>query len=136
MNMENQQQYENRSLSEAVRHMQEIEASPLSDRKEAAREFFEAMRDSPDLVAERLGWLFDGNYGYGEMLKARQIINAPRMNRRAALTHLIGIFEWMCPGKMGVEGWKKLTADQKKRLDKAIDIVIEAAEKEKAEEGW
>lgn len=135
--MESQQEYVNRSLVEAHRHIQEIEGAPLSDRKEASKEFFEAMRDSPDLVAERLGWLFDGNYGYGEMLKARQVVDlSARANKVAQLNTLIGIFEWQCPARMVADAWKKLTAPQKDLLDRALKIVIEAAEKEKVEEGW
>jgi hypothetical protein len=68
------------------------------------------------------------------MLKAKQVIASPRMNRRAALTQLIGIYEWQCPGDLCVRAWKKLTAGEKKSLDDAVDIVIEAAEKEMLEE--
>jgi hypothetical protein len=129
--------YELRSLNEASRHMQEVENAPLRDRKEAQAKFQEAMKERPELVAERLGWLFDGNYGYGEMLKARQVINlSKRTNKKAQLTHLIGVFEWQCPVTMSSSTWKKLTKTEQNRLDRAIDLVIEAAEKEKAEEGW
>jgi hypothetical protein len=126
-------EYDTRSLSEALAHQHEVNGAPLSDRKEACSEFAEALRD-PALVAERVGWMIDGNYGRGEMLKAKQIVASPRMNRRAALTHLIGMYEWQCPAEMGVAAWKKLSASEKKNLDAAIDIVIEAAEKEMLEE--
>lgn len=126
-------EYDYRSLNEEFSHRQKIEKAPLSDRKEACSEFAEALKD-PALIGERIGWLIDGNYGRGEMLKAKQIIASPRMNRRAALTLLIGVYEWQCPGDMGVRAWKKLTASEKKNLDAAVDIVIEAAEKEMLEE--
>ena len=125
--------YHRQSLGEALAHTREVEGASLSDRKEACAEFAEALKD-PALIGERIGWLIDGNYGHGEMLKAKQIIASPRMNRRAALTHLIGIYEWQCPGDMGVRAWKKLTPAEKKALDDAVDIVIEAAEKEMLEE--
>lgn len=126
-------EYDRRSLGEALAHQRDVEGAPLADRKEACAEFAEALRD-PLLVAERLGWLIDGNYGRGEMLKAKQIVASPRMNRRAALTHLIGMYEWRCPSDMGVAAWKKLSASEKKALDAAVDVVIEAAEKEMLEE--
>lgn len=123
-----------RSISEAYQHQQEIEKAPLSDRQAARSDFYEAMATDPALVAERVGWLIDGNYGQGEMLKAKQVIASPRMNRRAALTHMVGMFEWQCPAKFAAEAWHKLTASEKKALDAALDVVIEAAEREMAEE--
>jgi hypothetical protein len=131
----NDQEYERRSLDEAYRHMQEVERAPLSDRKEAQAEFLEAMKD-PALVAERLGWLFDGNYGYGEMMKARQVLGMGKnANKVASLNQLVGAYEWQCPPAMAVAAWKKLSASEKDMLDRAIKIVIEAAEKELKEQG-
>lgn len=122
--------YGRRSLMEAYRNQQEVEKAPLSERAEARLAFGEAMRDDPALVAERIGWMIDGNYGHGESLKAKQIVASPRMNRRAALTHLVGVYEWKCPGNFAVDAWKKLNGQQKQALDAAVDVVIEAAEQE------
>ena len=127
--MDSQAEYENRSLREAAAHEQEVEKAPLSDRKEAQKEFGEALKD-PALIAERIGWLIDGNYGYGEMLNAKRIIASPRMNREAALVHLVAVFEWRCPGRMSIEAWKRLTVAEKKMLSKAVQIVISEAEKQ------
>lgn len=122
--------YDQREILNAGRRLLEVNASPLADRKEACANFLEAMRDDPALIAERIGWLIDGNYGYGEMLKAKQIVKATRMNRRAALTHMIAAYEWQCPQMMAAAAWKKLTKSQKDLLDRSVDVVIEAAEKE------
>jgi hypothetical protein len=130
MSMPSQQEYEQNELRAARRHEQQIDAAPLSDRKDAQREFLEAMRDNPAVVGERIGWLIDGNYGYGAMLKAKQIVASPRMNRRAALVQSIAVFEWMCPRRMAVDARKKLTPQQKKLLDDVVDVVIAEAEKE------
>lgn len=126
-------EYAMHELGEAAARQREVESAPLSDRQAARKDFLEALRD-PALVAERIGWLIDGNYGYGQMIQAKRIIASPRMNRRAALTHLIGMYEWMCPVDLGVAAWKTLSSSEKKELDRAIDIVIEAAEKEMLEE--
>lgn len=126
--------YDRQTLSEAVAKQREVDRAPLSERQEARDAFRDAMASDPALVAERAGWLIDGNYGQGEMLKAKQVIARPRMNRRAALTQMIGIYEWNCPAAFGVEAWKKLTAGQKQALDAALDVVIEAAEAEMAAE--
>jgi hypothetical protein len=85
MALPSQHEYEVRSMNEAFRREQEIERAPLSERKEAQAGFLEAMRGDPALVAERISWLLDGNYGHGEMMRARRVVENPRMNRRAAL---------------------------------------------------
>lgn len=121
-------------VGRAVQKMQEVARAPLSDRKEARTAFGEAMATDPALVAERVGWLIDGNYGFGEMIKAKQVIASPRMNRRAALTQMVGVYEWQCPGDFAVDAWKKLSGSQKSALDAALDVVIEAAEAEMASE--
>jgi len=128
--MESQQQYEMRSLDEARRHEMEVERTPLSERRENAASFLGVMQRDPALVAERIGWLIDGNYGYGEMLVAKRVVTNPRLNRRAALVQLVGIYEWMTPRDMVIRAWKKLTTGQKRDLDAAVDVVIEVAERE------
>lgn len=126
--METKQQYEDRAQVEAQRHLQEIERAPLSDRKEACADFLRAMASDPALVGERIGWLFDGNYGYGEMLLARRIVMASsRTNKRAQLTHLIGALEWQCPVAMAAASWKKLTKRQQQDLDAVLDTVLATA---------
>jgi len=112
----------------AQRKLTEVEKAPLAERKEAAAEFFAAMRDNPDIVAERVGWLLDGNYGYSSMLMAKQILGSPRMNRSAALTHMVGAFEWSSPGAMTVAAWKKLTKAQQAALERAVQAEIRSAE--------
>lgn len=52
------------------------------------------------------------------------------MNRRAALVQLVGVYEWKCPPRMTVDAWKKLSKSEKDLLDRAIDIVIDTAEKD------
>ena len=125
-----QVEYERRELDEARAKLDEVEKAPIADRKEAAAHFFEVMRDHPEIVAERIGWLLDGNYGYGQMLKAKQILGSPRMNRSAALTHMVAAYEWSTPNAMVIAGWKKLTKGQQVALDKAVLRAIKDAESE------
>jgi hypothetical protein len=125
-----QAEYERRELADAQRKLTEVEKAPLAERKEAAAEFLTAMRDHPDIVAERIGWLLDGNYGYGAMKKAKQILGSPRMNRSAALTHMVAAFEWSSPNAMTVAAWKKLTKPQQAALERAVQAAIRDAETE------
>lgn len=125
-----QSEYEHRELMSAIAREREVERAPLAERKEAQREFLEAMRERPEIVAERIGWLLGGNYGYGAMKRAKQVLGSPRMNREAALTVMIAVHEWMTPGRMAVEAWKKLSPAEKSRLSKVTARVIEQAEAE------
>lgn len=125
-----QVEYERRELTEANQSLRAVENAPLADRKEAAATFFEAMRDQPEIVGERVGWLLDGNYGYGQMLMAKRVLSSPRMNRAAALTHMVAAFEWSTPNAMARAGWKKLTASQQAALDRAVLKAIREAEAE------
>jgi len=117
-----------RELSEAHQRLSEVERAPLADRKEAAARFFEDMRDHPDLVAERVGWLLDGSYGAGEQMMARRILGSPRMNRSAALTQMTAALEWSSPSAMTRAAWKKLTKGQQAALEKAVQAAIRNAE--------
>jgi hypothetical protein len=125
-----QAEYESRMFREAAAREREVDRAPLSDRREAQREFLSAMATDPAVVAERIGWLVDGNYGYGEMQLARRVVANPRMNRESALTQLVAVYEWQCPRRMAVEAWKKLTRPQKEELSEAVAVVVAEAERE------
>ena len=131
--MESQQEYENRSLREALASQREIERQSLADRRTAQAEYFGHMRDDPKHVAERAGWLLDGNYGYGEMLRAQRELARPRANHARELIYLTGIYEWACPPKNTAAAWKKLTAAQQRALDAAVKREISAWKKRKEE---
>lgn len=122
-------EYERRERQEAQQQIAEIRRQPLSDRKEAQESFLEALRD-PALVAERLGWLLNGSYGYGAKMMAQQVLKSPRMNRSAALTQMVGAFEWRVPDDMARTAWKKLTAGEKAALERAVQAAIKHAETE------
>jgi hypothetical protein len=125
-----QHEYEQREIREAQAQQRAVAKAPLAERKEAQLDFFKAMRDQPRLVGERVSWLLDGNYGYGSMLLAKRILHSPRMNRVAALTQMIGVFEWQCPEDMTRQAWKRLTPGEKHELARAVEHAIESAEAE------
>ena len=129
MPLPTQAQYEANELAMARRDEERINAEPLRDRKECQANFLDAMSTDPALVAERIAWLIDGNYGYGPMVLAKRIVASPRSNRVAGLSQLVCVYEWRCPRVMGVAAWKKLTKSQKHALESAIETVIAEAEK-------
>jgi hypothetical protein len=128
MPIPSQREYEHREIALAHRQIDEVSRAPLADRKEAQMAFFEAMRDAPGVVGERVGWLLDGNYGYGSMMLAKNILARPRMNRVAALTQMVGAFEWQSPEVMTRQAWKRLTAGEKSALAQHVQGAIADAE--------
>lgn len=123
-------QYEERERREAHNRIEEVRKAPLEERRENTDAFFKAMRDNPDLVGERVGWLLNGSYGYGSMKMAEQILNSPRMNRVAALTQMVGVFEWLAPEEMTRQAWKRLSGEEKAALKDAVEEAIDDAEDE------
>lgn len=113
--------YEQREAQEHHRQLGEVEKAPLHERKEAAAEFYDAMANRPEIVGERVGWLLDGNYGYGSMKAAERVMaQSARANKKASLTHMVGALEWRCPARMTMAAWKKLSKAQKDALDREV----------------
>lgn len=125
-----QAEYELNERSRVYKEEQRLEKEPLSDRKAARDAFHEAMAEDPATVAERISWILAGNFGYGQMVVAKETVANKRMNREAMLTQMAGVFEWNCPRTMCRDAWTKLTPAQKKALSAAVAVVIAEAEAE------
>lgn len=120
--MQTQAQYHARELTAAHNHYQEINNAPVNDRKEAYATLLETCQTDPALIAERIGWLFNGSYGYGEMHLA---INATRArNPKPELFALIATFEWQAGHYFARKAYLALTKAQKDALNNAIDKEI------------
>jgi hypothetical protein len=130
MGIPGQHEYEQREIRAAHAQQLAVQRAPLVDRKEAQLAFFKAMRDDPGLIAERIGWLLEGNYGYGQMLLAKRILQSPRMNRQAALVQMIGVFEWQSPEDMTRSAWKRLSPGEQAALGREVRAAISDAEEE------
>jgi len=114
-----QAEYEHREAVEFHRQLKDAEKGTLSERRHAAMQFAEHLAHDPALVAERIGWLVDGNYGYGAYKAAERVL-AGRGNKEAWLVQTIGALEWQVPPRMTVQIWKKLSPAQREKLHKAI----------------
>lgn len=130
MTVPSQQEYEANEARMFHRDLAEIERTPLNERKEAAAEFAEALRERPERVAERVGWLLGGNYGFGSYKAARDVLKRPRANRAAWLVQTIASLEWRCPQRAAAKAWTGLTPTQKKALAEHVNREIRAAEQE------
>jgi hypothetical protein len=118
--------YEQRELEEARRNEREVDSAPLAERKAAQAEFVDALKHSPSIIAERVGWLLEGQYGMGAMLQAHAITS--RMNRPATYTQMIAVLDHNCPRRLAVDAWKKLTKPEQKKLQQLIEAEIESYE--------
>lgn len=127
MSTPSQHEYETNENKRYHAQIAEIEKAPLSERKEASADFYNAMRDNPTLVAEHIGWLLDGNYGYGAMQVARRVAHAGgRTNKSYHLGPMIAALDWQCPARMAVAAWKKLSPSEKAKLETAIKSEIKS----------
>lgn len=128
-----QEQYERNSLDIALKKERRVEALPLAERKENQAKYLQALQEPGGrLLKERIGWLLDGNYGYGEMQRAKNVVANKRSNRTAALGILIALYEWSTPRRMAALVWHKLDHAQKARVTETINQAI--AEYENDEE--
>jgi len=125
-------QDQDQELAMAARDEREINNQSLEERKEAQENFLDVMRNDPEAVAERIGWLLEGNYGEGQMLMARN--TTKRMNRPSIFTQLVAVFEWRCPRNMAVAAWKKLSKAKQNRLQSAIEVAIHDFDASRAHE--
>ncbi len=123
-----QAQYESRERAEFNQLVRSKDKESLTERQEARDEFLGAMAERPGTVGERIEWLLDGNYGYGGMLIAKEVIANKRMNREAWLVGHVGAIDWNCPIAFGLGAWKKLSKAQKDALSAAVKRAIKRSE--------
>ena len=124
--------YEQRELADAARNEREVERAPLAERKEAQEAFFQTIKHNPAIVAERVTWLLDGQYGMGAMLQAHSVTK--RSNRPAAYSQMIAVLDHNCPRAMAVAAWKKLTAKEQTKLQQLLETAIEEFDASQREE--
>ena len=63
------------------------------------------MRDNPEIVGERVGWLLNGTYGYGQKMMAQRAQSAAHEPQRGS--HAYGrcfrVVDTECDGGCGLE---------------------------------
>ena len=123
--------YEQREIQSAIAEERRVEAAPLAERKEGQTSYFDSIKNAPEVIAERVGWLLEGNYGHGWQLRA--LSATARMNRPALYSQMIAILDHQCPSRMAVDAWKKLTKAEQGKLQRLVEQVIEAHDAEMAQ---
>lgn len=107
--------------------LQRVESAPLAERKEAAGEYAETLTASPDIIAERIGWLFEGCYGKGAYDRVRGWLvyaNAsPKRRMKSVKVNccvLLAALDDGCTASDAVKAWKRLTVEQQAALDELL----------------
>lgn len=113
-----QAEYIERELKQAHAWLRAVETASLADRQAARADWSDALLD-PKLIGERVRWLMNGSYGYGQCLITRRAFKA-RGNRVAVIGLYLAAFEWHCPTSFAREAWTKLTPAQQKAANDAI----------------
>ncbi len=107
----------------------EINKAPLGDRREAAEEWFKAMRDKPEEVARHVRGLIRGSLGWEWAVKAEEA-NRPsasgnvRTNRIAAMGMLVAARVYKCPPDAAKRMWSSMTPEQRLRVNQMVANVI------------
>ena len=99
----------------------------LADRKEAQRDFREALLDTR-LIAERTRWIFQGCYGWGATDRALSIREMKCGNRVAAIAQLLAVLDWNCPGREAAAAWNSLDERDQLAVNAAILHAMNAAD--------
>lgn len=124
----NQDEYERREAKLLANQLADVERAPLHERREAMTSFAELLR-LPDAFRDRIEWLLAGNYGYGAMVKAKEIASRPRMNRVAGLSQLLAALEDRCSAAFARKAYNAMNEEQRKAVDTAIMSAIERHER-------
>lgn len=100
-------------------------------KNENMQELYTYSKQDPELIAERIGWLLDGNYGFDEMEQAENVLRRPRMNQRAILYQMIAYHEFYQVSQAQANRvYNALTKTEQARLNEFIQMVVD---KHKAE---
>ena len=123
--MISQEQYERNEANRFYAALQGVQDAPIADRRAAQKAFREAMASDPELIAERVGWLLAGNYGYGSYKEALRAVQSPRLDKVEWLLTRTAALEWRCPIGMALEAYRTLTKTQKAVLVKLVEREID-----------
>lgn len=118
--------YKTREILRTASEISRIESQPLKHKREASQEFFDRLVNFPDLVANQISWIFNGDYGYGYQEIAMSYFDRPkRFNINANLIKLIGIAEYRCPARQARQAYNMLSITQKNDINKLIDKEVQ-----------
>ena len=100
---------------------------PAGARARLSREQGEIIAADPQIVEERIDWLFEGVFGHGPMLLARDIVDlSPRTNREAQLFRLVLALNDGVGGDGAARIWRALTPDEQTAVTRMAERALAA----------
>ena len=98
---------------------------PMEKQREAKQEFLETLITKPNVIVERMTWLFNGTYGDGYQIIANSYFNrSKRFNIQDRLLELIAIAEYRCPSRQARQAYNSLTEIQKALFNLMVNRII------------
>ncbi len=124
-----QQEYEERERKMFERALT-VPGLSATERAEAEAKWEDCLANNPELVAQRVAWLLDGDYGYGAYQAAHEVLADTvtanlKMNRVTWLIVAIGALEWQCKPSRTPKFLKGLSEEQLLALSMAVHEVID-----------
>jgi len=95
------EEYDRQELARTNRELSALSHEPAHIRAERKCEFARALEEQPELVAERIRWIKNGDYGRGA-----QIIAEKLKAKGLSLYPLIGQLEWRCGAYDAMQAWR------------------------------
>jgi hypothetical protein len=124
MNNLTQKQYEEQEWKRANISYYDKEKLPKWDRQQGYKDLLADVIASPELISDRINWLLNGTYGYGEMKIAEQAIQLNK-NPNSVLFDLIAHWEWYTSAYYARKVYKNLTKEQQNNLNKLVSEEVQ-----------
>ena len=117
--------YEQNERKRLMTQLIEITKLPVADRTASKAEYLNTLQNDTNLLTQRVGWLLNGNYGYGGYLVANEIALNHRCNRPANLAILTAQLEWQITPSQARHAFSQLSEGRKEEITEAINETIE-----------
>lgn len=114
--------YEEHEIKRFTRELREKERGTLSERRESANEYREALLTDLEHVARQVNFLLNGDYGYGALAAYRKL--STKMNRAAWLFKVVGALNWHVPEAHSRKIWRELSEDVKASVNAMLEAEI------------
>lgn len=120
------EEYENYEIRRFHSHVQLVGKQPRQWLKENQAEFMESCVESPEIIAERAGWILGGTHGFGAFKAAWQVVESRKgVSRRAWFFNIVAALEYGTPKSRANAVWHSLTQEQRDNLDRLIDAELD-----------
>jgi len=119
------QEYIHNELRLLNNQIEECGKLSKTEKQENKQLLLDTWIDTPEVFADRIGWILNGTYGYGAMYKAIQLADNKRCNRIAGLSIILSAIEYSVTSVNSVKAWKELNKEQQEKLSSLIQAELD-----------